>query len=379
MKKKTVTPQISDVEILDYPVKAGSGNIGIKAKVLGEIKHAVIGLDSEIRWRKASDEEKPVVAMGIAARTWRLDMYEALGKDFSKLQSPGMLMYHEWNRLGRQYEGVTDDFCVRDKNLFPDDEEVEMTFDIHDGFAVGEFEGNEYIMTYPLMNELTFNDRMKEKVENYIGRAAIDTGINEHDMALTFGKIEMVKPAVQELQWDKDRTIYQNAQIKPDMLKAILQDAGYTCDRRFPVKLGGCVTPGYIVMDENGKVDKFLLIPGQDHKVEHDAFYKNMPQGISTTFDLYSAWKEKMCTTRVSDINVRQAPGDAGRIFITCKVDGVQQLSRQLDSRDTKIYKSHQKEGLDSPLAKDFLNGLAVNYFKDAILNERSQNVGVKR
>ena len=192
MKKKPFEPQIKNVEILNYPVKAGSGNWGIAADVLGERKRHIISLIQQTAWKKAAPEEKPLVAMEIAASSFRNDLLEHFNMNFKKIQSAQELMYHLWNSTGRKAEGMEWEIGVRDKKFFPGEDEVEMTFDVHDGFAVGEFEGKEYVMTYPTLLEVSLTKKLRQNISNYVGQAVRDTGIIPADIALTYGEIKMV-------------------------------------------------------------------------------------------------------------------------------------------------------------------------------------------
>lgn len=190
--KKPFIPQITNVEILNYPVKAGSGNWGIAADVLGERKRHIISLTQEAAWIKASPEEKPLVAMEIAAASFRNDLMEHFNMDFRKIQSAQELMYHLWDSTGREAVGTPWDICINDKKYFPDNEETEIDFDIHDGFAVGEYEGKEYVMTYPTLLEVSLTKKLRQNISNYVGQAVTDTGITPADIALTYGEIKLV-------------------------------------------------------------------------------------------------------------------------------------------------------------------------------------------
>lgn len=190
--KKPFIPQIKNVEILNYPVKAGSGNWGIAADVLGERKRNIISLTQEVAWIKASPEEKPLVAMEIAASSFRIDLLQHFNMDVSKIQSAQELMYHLWDSTGREAVGTAWDICINDKKFFPDNEETEIDFDIHDGFAVGEYEGKEYVMFYPTMYSLLLKEGMQQRIRNYVGQAATDTGITPADVALTYGEIKII-------------------------------------------------------------------------------------------------------------------------------------------------------------------------------------------
>ena len=132
---KPFIPQITNVEILDYPILAGSGNIGIKADVLGEKKMKAIGLIEENYWRQTPAENKQMAAVGIAARTFRLDLLRHFNMDHKKVQTAAELMYHHWDSTGRKEEGYRTEMLVNDEKFLPNNEETEIEFDIHDGFA----------------------------------------------------------------------------------------------------------------------------------------------------------------------------------------------------------------------------------------------------
>lgn len=377
--KKEFVPQIENVQILDYPVKAGSGNIGIKATVLGSQQLKTISLMEESDWRKASEVEKPIVAMGIAARTFRAYILNEMQNKYSEIQSPGMLMYHEWARNGREARGEEHEYCINDKKLFPEDEEVEIPFEVFDGFAVGELDDKEYVMTYPLMLEVELNERMKDRIESYVGQAVTDTGICPADIAITYGEIKMVRPVEKELQWDADKTIIQNAMMKPDMLNAILKDAGIKNDLKLPTLKNGCVKAGYIILDDENRVAEFREVPTSFNINKNEAFYKNMPPegSIKDMLDMYNVWKEKINSERVSDVTFRCAPNDPKRWFIGCKIDGEQQVSRQLTQRDANLYR--QLDDKNSLYGKQLVDGFVTNYFRDVLTKTQDMTQGVKR
>lgn len=378
MKQKTFIPQITNVEILNYPVKAGSGNWGIAADVLGERKRETIGLIQENMWRKASKAEKPLVAMQIAAHTFRKALLEQFNMDQKKVQSASELMYHLWDSTGREAKGVIEDILINDKKLFPDNEETEIDFEIHDGFAVGEYEGKEYVMMYPTKYEVLRHEMMQQNIENYIGHAVTQTGIIPTDIAITYGKITLVKELPQVLEWDAEKTIHQNLQIKPDMLNAMLKDAGYQNDMKFPTQKGGTVKAGFIIIGEDNKVTEFRMVPTPGRAAEAEAFYKDFPKdGVRDVLNMYSDWKMKIYEGRVSDVIVRKAPNDSDRWFINCKIDGEQQLSRQMTQRDAFLYRQLQDK--DSYYSKNLISGFVVNYFKDAVIAGQERQQGIKR
>lgn len=376
MKQKTFIPQISNVEILDYPVRAGSGNIGIAADVLGERKRQTISLTEEMEWRKAKTEEKPLKAMEIAAHVFHPDLLQHFNMDHKKVQSAQELMYHLWDSMGRMTSGQEWDIMVNDRKLFPDNEETEIAFDIHDGFAVGEYEGKEYVMTYPTRHDLLLNERMKNYIKEYVG-AATTKGIIPADIALTYGKITIVNELPQVLLWDADKTIHQNLQIKPDMLDEILKEAGYQNEMKLPTQKGGTVKAGFIVIGDDNKVKEFRLIPSPDCKARREAFYRNFPKdgGIRDVLNMYSDWKMRTYEKRITDVTFRQAPNNPEQWFIGCKIDGRQQVSRPMTQRDAFLYRQLQDK--DSYYSMNLISGFLVNYFKDAILTDRNRQQGI--
>lgn len=387
MEKVPFIPQIENVKILDYPVKAGSGNWGISADVLGEHKIATIGLISENAWRMASEEEKPVIAMGIAVRTFKSELLKHLNYDTKKVQSESELMYHLWDSTGRQAQGEPWDILVNDKKYFPDNDETEIVFDVHDGFAVGQYQGKEYLMTYPTKYEVMLNEKMRQNIENYIGHAVTASGIIPADIALTRGKIIAAKPL--QIDWQTQKGIHQNANFKPNAtFQAILEDAGYSLDMNLPLNEDGTIQKGFMMWDDDNCITWFRAAePGTP---DYDSFYSQKAtddkNSLTTMLDLYQNWKTKICETRISDLVIRQAPNDPSKYFISCKVDGEQQVSQKLNTRDTDLYRQMQdnkkrygNNSHDMAYEKELVNGFAVHYFRNAISNDRSRQQGLKR
>ena len=378
-KEKDFIPQITDVEILDYPVLAGSGNIGIKAKVLGEERMTTIGLIQEQQWKKTANAEKPIAAMGIAASVFRFEILNKMNMKASAVQSPSELMYHEWERLGRPTQGEENELGITDRKLFGHKDEVEISFDVHDGFAVGALEDKEYVMFYPTMHEVSLSETKKQKIEFYVGQPVIDTGICPNDIALTYGEIKKVNKIEKELEWDADKTINQNAMIKPDMLNAILKDAGIENNLKLPTLNNGCVKAGYIVLDDDNRVSEFREVPKTFNVNKNEAFYKNMPPvgSMKGMLDMYITWKDKINSERVSDVTFRCAPNDPKRWFIGCKIDGEQQVSRQLTQRDANLYR--QLDDKNSSYGKQLIDGFVTNYFRDVLTKSHDVSQGMKR
>ena len=389
MKQQPFIPQITNVEILNYPVQAGRGNFGIAADVMGQRCHATIGFADSTKWSKASADEKPVIAMGLAAHAFRDILKQAFSEKPDKIQTPGQLMYHTWNEQGRKTKGEEWDIMVNDKKLFPHNEETGIIFDVHDGFAVGEYLGSEYLMTYPTMRQVTLNSSMRNRISNYIGTAVSATRIMPYDVAMNYGIIVDVHPVDRQIDWQTQKAIHLNANFRQDaMFEAILNDAGYTLDIDLPRKKDGTIRPGFMLVDNDNCITDFRPAERKDEVVAGFYHQHRTENGdrLTTMLDLYCAWKDKLCNTRIADIHVRQAPGDNRMCFISCKIDGEQQVSRKLNVRDTDLYhgmladkKKYGDNPHDRQYEKALLSGFAVHYFKDALTAERSLSNGLKR
>lgn len=389
---KPFIPQITNVEILDYPILAGSGNIGIKADVLGEKKMKTIGLIEENYWRQTPAENKQMAAVGIAARTFRLDLLRHFNMDHKKVQTAAELMYHHWDSTGRKEEGYRTEMLVNDEKYFPNVEETEIEFDIHDGFAVGTHEGQEYVMFYPTALDVYMSDSMQQKIRDYVGQAVADTGIIPADIALTYGKVKMVQPAPHQQEQvtetkEKVKAIHQNTDMKADMLKAILKNEGYIPNINIPTDKLGKAQKGLLLLDKDNHVTDFI---SYNHKKANDtvdfSFNPVAIEKVADMKDLFVNWKTHLCTTRISDIHIRQVPNNPKRYFIGCKVDGEQQVSQELSHSDAGIWREIQRDLKNDPdnakyadYVKNVTHTMAVDYFKDAILNDRSLNQGLKR
>ena len=389
-KQKEFVPQITDVEILNYPVKAGSGNIGIKANVLGEKRLTTIGLNEEHAWRKASEAEKPIIAMGIAARTFRFELREKLGYKPGAVQSPSQLMYYVWNQNGREVTGEEHEYTIDDKKLFPGDAETEIAFEVFDGFAVGQLEDKEYVMFYPTLQEVMFSEGMQNRIESYVGQPVRDTGICPADVAITYGKIELVQPVNRQQQVKEGlndnpvevKGIFNNSHYSPEILQAVLKAEGYSMDTTLPLDKDGKVQNGILLVSDDNRITGFLYGTGE-HK---DVFDEKNLINQGGTIDMFQNWKADICSTRISDIRIWQHPMDVNKQFISCKVDGEQQLSKELKRSDAGVWREMMRDLKGDPdnakyadYVKSVSQTFAVNYFKDAILNERSLSQGLKR
>ena len=92
---------------------------------------------------------------------------------------------------------------------------------------------------------------------------------------------------------------------------------------------------------------------------------------------MYVAWKEKVNRERVTDVTFRCAPNDPKRWFIGCKIDGEQQVSRQLTQRDANLYR--QLDDKNSSYGKQLVDGFVANYFREALTKTQNIAQGMKR
>lgn len=390
MKDKEFIPQISNVEILDYPVLAGSCNIGVKADVLGTGRITTISLSTEHCWRQTPDDRKDLVALCIAARAFRLELLRHFHMDHTKVQSASELMFHRWDATGRCVQGYPNEMLITDKKLFPGAEETEILFDVHDGFAVGRHDGREYVMFYPTMLEVGGSQAMQERIRSYVGMAVTDTGIIPADIALTMGQIRLVRP-VQQVRADIPeprtvRAVHHSTGYAADITDAALRSAGFTPAIDIPAD-GGRARKGLFLLDSDNRVTDFLPYGAVKSASGVDYSYRSLHvDKVADMRDLFMQWKSSLCATRIQDIHIRQAPGDPGRYFIGCAVDGERQLSRELRRSDASIWREIQRE-LRKPgckpsyadYARSVSETLAVDYFKDAVLKERTLSSGLRR
>ena len=133
----------------------------------------------------------------------------------------------------------------------------------------------------------------------------------------------------------------------------------------------------YLAVDDNNHIVGFQRLTLDD---------ANKAEKLTTVIDLYRKWRQDLCSTRVTDIRIRPVPNDPRRFFVGCKIDGEQQLRRELNPRDARIWKEHLddlkkygKNPHDMAYHKMLEQSLTVQYYQNDILNDRSQSQELKR
>ena len=173
MKKNIVNQKV----VIKNVAIAGTS---IVADINGVTDTASLSNADALRYEQASDIDKPIVAMELACKTF---------SHFLAGHYAGEFMYQAWHDNDRLQKGVEDCILVNGPTKFFSEDEIEIDFDVHDGFAVSQYEGYEYLMVYPTMAEVNNNPGLAENVEYYVGQPVRDTGIWPNDIMLTFGKL----------------------------------------------------------------------------------------------------------------------------------------------------------------------------------------------
>lgn len=100
--------------------------------------------------------------------------------------------------MNRNQLAVEDEIFLCDEKFFKDDEEHCYSGLFRDGFAVlkvapGDYGvPNQVILTYPTVEEIENNPKLKAEVNEYSGMEA-DTDVTVYPIALRFGKISKVE------------------------------------------------------------------------------------------------------------------------------------------------------------------------------------------
>lgn len=179
-KNKPFKPQVTNVQI--------GGNWIIRADIDGKSYTASLSNDDIQRYNKADESVKPFLALELACKAFDHERNMLVFHGVKK-QSVSELLFHLWNSSGRKLRGIENDVCVCGHHLNLDDDEYELSFEVFDGFAVTSFEGMEYVMLYPTVEQVLQSENLYQEVENYVGQPVIDTGICPNDILLTLGEI----------------------------------------------------------------------------------------------------------------------------------------------------------------------------------------------
>jgi len=251
--------------------------------------------------------------------------------------------YDLWNSTGRMSIGETAEILVNDRKMFPKHEEMEMNFEIHDGFAVGAHEGREYLMLYPMMEDVKNNSAWLERIENYVGEAVVgETGLALSDIALTFGKIVSSRqlPLILDTY---DSVVRLDANIPLDKALDVLNNEARKNIRTFyhretpevkelPVKDNGMIEKGYLILrpDKPAQYIAQPKTPAEIVALENEALENGTFDSLAHMVELNQMRKLK---ERVSV--VKFTPVKNRLYSVTCKIDGVQMPVKQLSNRES--------------------------------------------
>lgn len=75
---------------------------------------------------------------------------------------------------------------------FDENGECELTMEFYDGVAY-DINGSGLMMRYPKMEALSKSQRMQDNICDYVGLYDMDDAINQHDVALKYGILELSK------------------------------------------------------------------------------------------------------------------------------------------------------------------------------------------
>lgn len=264
-----------------------------------------------------------------------------------------------WNHSGRFSKGEELEIYVNDKEWFPGKDEVEITFDVHDGFAVGNYQGREYLMLYPLMDEVRRSPNMREAVENYVGHRMVDeTGLQVYDIAMTYGKISGASWLPMNLG-DKDRVVRMDLNITAEEAAELINAPGLDVDD-IPVKDNDRVQKGYLVLREGGGVDFWDMpkMKANKEKLEMQALEATYYDTLET-LDLMANFKYRY--KGFTDIKARTE--NDRNYTLSCKLFGVQMPDKPLNDRErTKFLQYMRIHDMEEDKKNQVSTILAVSY-----------------
>ena len=298
-------------------------------------------------------------------------------------------MYYDlWNGTGRLSVGEKTEILVNDRKLFPNEEEVEITFEIHDGFAVGDYQGREYLMLYPMMDDIKENPQWVEEIENYVGERMIDeTGLQVQDVALTFGKIESSRqlPLVLDTY---DTVIRLDAKVPVEKALKVINDeirkniiSSYHLDipkvKDLPENKNGNIKKGYLIIyADTEKPAQFI---SQPKTVQEMATLENIAKDEFYIFESLKQVIEKVDSRKQRNItDVQFTQGDGRNYNLTCKIDGVQMPVKQLSNRESLRVHQNIIRGMD-PLTALSYPVLLKKYAEEIQAHEEKKNEGMNQ
>lgn len=290
------------------------------------------------------------------------------------------MSYDIWNSTGRMSIGEKDEILVNDKRTFPKQEEVEIEFEMHDGFAVGNYQGREYLMLYPTMEDVQNNEEWMEQVQDYVGFDMLDeTGLKPHDIALTFGKIESSRQLPLNLD-TYDSVIRLDANVTPEKaLEVINNDVRkdiktfYHQDipevKNLPERDNGKIEKGYLIL-RTDRPSEFIAqpkTPAEIAALENEALENATFDSLSQIIDM--AEMRKM-HERVTDVQFTK--GEGSIYSVTCKIDGKQMPVKQLTNRESLRVSQNISRNMDPTLT--FTYPMLLQRFAKEIRQMEQQN-----
>ena len=291
-------------------------------------------------------------------------------------------MYYDlWNGTGRVSVGEEAEMLINNQRLFPGQEEVEIVFEAHDGFAVGPYQGREYLMLYPMMDDIKENPQWVEEIENYVGERMIDeTSLQVQDVALTFGKIVSSRLLPLTL-YTSDTVIRLDAKTDLDNALDIINKDIRNDIRTYyhketarvedlPTKEDNTIIQGYLILRAEGEAE-YISKPKTKEEVAEieNAAIEN---GSLKTLQEYMEKREaKLLFERVKDIKFTHK--EKGLYSISCTLDGIQMPEKMLTNRES--LKVHQNiiRGMN-PLTALSYPVLLKKYAEEIQIHEEKKN-----
>lgn len=290
------------------------------------------------------------------------------------------MSYDIWNGTGRLSIGGNAEILVNDKMTFPNKEEVEIDFEVHDGFAVGNYQGREYLMLYPTLEDVQNNEEWMEQVQDYVGFDMLDeTGLRPHDIALTFGKIVSSRQLPLNLD-TYDSVIRLDANVTPEKALEVINNevrkdikTFYHQDipevKNLPERDNGKIEKGYLIL-RTDRPAEFIAqpkTPAEIAALENEALMNGTFDKLSLIIDMAEMRKMR---ERVTDVQFTKGEG---RIYsVTCKIDGKQMPVKQLTYRESLRVSQNISRNMDPTLT--FTYPILLQRFAKEIRQMEQQN-----
>ena len=253
------------------------------------------------------------------------------------------LRYAQWVKDGSREKGQEMEILINDKKLFPNREEVEINFKIFDGFAVGLYQGLEYVMKYPTVKKVETYESLYDKVRDYVGQRVDDTGVEPEDVALTLGEITQVRELPLRIYAD-DLIILMDADITHELAEDIIDKdvrkrAGELDGREMvkyfdiPETAKGRIEPGFFIVHKDGTTDYHRLQSTNaailnDRSEAFNEYVDNLQNLLSARVT-----KEKMSV--VSDYRFTPHEDNPAIYDFSCKIEGKEMPAVTLGAKES--------------------------------------------